>query len=110
LRGAAALLREGQLKIAEIGETVGYGSEAAFSRRFTRHFGITPSRMREQARAAARDSDAAPAAKRLLAGRMAKDTMGKLGAQAREKAGTGREGGRSLLLIGSNRTGGGAKR
>jgi AraC-like DNA-binding protein len=110
MRGAAALLREGRLKIAEIGESVGYGSEAAFSRRFTRHFGITPSQMREQARVAAREPDASPAAKRLLAGRMAKEAVGKFGAQAREKASAGRENARSLLLIGANRTGGGAKR
>jgi AraC-like DNA-binding protein len=47
---AAALLRQGKLKIAEISEMAGYGSEAAFSRRFTRHFGITPSQMRDIAR------------------------------------------------------------
>lgn len=51
---AARLLREGRMKIVEIAELVGYGSEAAFSRRFSRHFAITPSQMREQARAAAR--------------------------------------------------------
>ncbi len=50
---AAGLLRQGKLKIAEISEMAGYGSEAAFSRRFTRHFGISPSQMRERARAAA---------------------------------------------------------
>lgn len=48
---AALLLRQGRMKIAEISELAGYGSEAAFSRRFSRHFGITPSRMREEARA-----------------------------------------------------------
>lgn len=47
---AAELLRKGALKVAEISELCGYGSEAAFSRRFTRHFGLPPSRMREQAR------------------------------------------------------------
>lgn len=47
---AAALLRQGTLKVAEISELCGYGSEAAFTRRFTRHFGLPPSRMREAAR------------------------------------------------------------
>ena len=47
---AAQLLRKSKLKIAEISELSGYGSEAAFSRRFTRNFGISPSQMREQAR------------------------------------------------------------
>lgn len=50
---AAALLRQGRLKVAEISELCGYGSEAAFTRRFTRHFGLPPSRMREAAREAA---------------------------------------------------------
>lgn len=54
---AAQLLRGGALKIAEISELAGYGSEAAFSRRFTRHFGCSPSQMREALRA----SDAAEA-------------------------------------------------
>lgn len=48
---AAGLLQKGNLKIAEISELAGYGSEAAFSRRFTRHFGVTPSQMRETLRA-----------------------------------------------------------
>lgn len=47
---AAALLRAGRLKLTEIAELAGYGSDAAFSRRFTRHFGITPSHHRELAR------------------------------------------------------------
>lgn len=50
MEGAATLLAEGRLKLAEIAELAGYGSEAAFSRRFTRHFGVTPSRHRELAR------------------------------------------------------------
>jgi len=53
---AAALLRQGKLKIAEISEMAGYNSEAAFSRRFTRHFGISPSQMRERARASQAES------------------------------------------------------
>ena len=56
---AAQLLGKGNLKIAEISELAGYGSEAAFSRRFTRHFGISPSQMRETLRA--KESIEAPA-------------------------------------------------
>ena len=51
----------------------GYGSEAAFSRRFTRHFGISPSQMRDHARHGAEAAGAAklgtPAFQPLLAGR-----------------------------------------
>jgi transcriptional regulator GlxA family with amidase domain len=50
---AARLLREGRMKIVEIAELAGYGSEAAFSRRFSRHFALSPSQLREQARASA---------------------------------------------------------
>ncbi len=57
---AAQLLRKGNLKIAEISELAGYGSEAAFSRRFTRHFGMSPSQMRSEARAADLAGVAAP--------------------------------------------------
>lgn len=60
---AVTLLQQPRLKIAEISELAGYSSEAAFSRRFTRHFGITPSQMRERLRAAAaEDAPARPAA------------------------------------------------
>lgn len=65
---AAKLLREGRLKVAEIGELAGYGSEAAFSRRFTRHFGVTPSRMRELARAERAEEKPAPSFRSLLGG------------------------------------------
>lgn len=43
---ALSLLRQSGFKIAEIAEITGYGSEAAFSRRFARHFGAPPSLMR----------------------------------------------------------------
>ena len=56
---AAMLLRQGRMKIAEISELAGYGSEAAFSRRFSRHFGISPSQLREEARAARDKADEA---------------------------------------------------
>lgn len=66
---AAQLLRKGSLKIAEISELCGYGSEAAFSRRFTRHFGISPSQMREAARTGAAAGEAAQSWLPLLSGR-----------------------------------------
>ncbi|MCB2080510.1 MAG: helix-turn-helix transcriptional regulator, partial [Novosphingobium sp.] len=68
---AASLLRQGSLKIAEISEMAGYSSEAAFSRRFTRYFGLSPSQMRERARA--RDdaeSPAKPARRKFLSSRL----------------------------------------
>jgi AraC-like DNA-binding protein len=69
---AASLLRQGKLKIAEISEMAGYGSEAAFSRRFTRHFGLSPSQMRERSRlgAGGEAKPAGPAFQPLLAGRI----------------------------------------
>jgi AraC-like DNA-binding protein len=70
---AAGLLRQGKLKIAEISEMAGYGSEAAFSRRFTRHFGLSPSQMRDRARAGAEAEKAvkaAPTFQPLLTGRL----------------------------------------
>ncbi|WP_285020486.1 AraC family transcriptional regulator [Novosphingobium sp. fls2-241-R2A-195] len=65
---AAALLRQGRMKIAEIAELAGYGSEAAFSRRFSRYFGTTPSRMREAARQARLEAAPTPSFRALLAG------------------------------------------
>jgi AraC-like DNA-binding protein len=67
---AAGLLRHGKLKIAEISEMAGYGSEAAFSRRFTRHFGVSPSQMRERARLGGETKPGTPAFQPLLAGRI----------------------------------------
>ena len=43
---AAELLQQGELKIAEISARAGYRSEAAFSRRFTRYFGMSPGSVR----------------------------------------------------------------
>lgn len=65
---AATLLRQGRMKIAEISELAGYGSEAAFSRRFSRHFGMTPSQMREDARVARQAEAPTPRFRALLAG------------------------------------------
>ena len=47
---AAELLQEGELKIIEISARAGYDSEAAFSRRFTRYFGVSPGTMRRNAK------------------------------------------------------------
>lgn len=46
---AAELLQQGELKISEISDRAGYRSEAAFSRRFTSHFGMSPGSMRRNA-------------------------------------------------------------
>lgn len=70
---AAQLLRKGNLKIAEISELAGYGSEAAFSRRFTRHFGMSPSQMREAARAGEAQQQSVQGWPSLLAGRRVED-------------------------------------
>lgn len=47
MKHAAAFLEKTDLKIAEISERVGYRSEAAFSRRFTSCYGMSPGRMRK---------------------------------------------------------------
>ena len=43
---AAKLLTQTELKIAEIGERVGYRSESAFNRRFAAYYNTTPGKMR----------------------------------------------------------------
>ena len=55
---AAQLLETSDLKIAEISERAGYHSEAAFSRRFTAHFGMSPGKMRKYWRRSQRQSTA----------------------------------------------------
>lgn len=54
MRHAAEMLAGTDLKIAEIAERVGYRSEAAFSRRFTAHFGHSPGALRRRQREAGR--------------------------------------------------------
>lgn len=46
MKYARQFLSDTDLKIPEIGELVGYRSEAAFVRRFTKHFKITPGKLR----------------------------------------------------------------
>ncbi len=55
---AARLLTHGTQDTASIGEAVGYRSEAAFNRAFTRHAGATPGRFRRAAAVAAGADDA----------------------------------------------------
>lgn len=55
---AAELLQQSELKLIEISERAGYRSEAAFSRRFTHYFGLSPGSMRRNARMS-RESGAA---------------------------------------------------
>jgi AraC family transcriptional regulator, activator of mtrCDE len=43
---AGRMLLQTEASVAEIGETVGYQSDAAFQRVFRRHIGVTPSRWR----------------------------------------------------------------
>jgi AraC family transcriptional activator of mtrCDE len=50
---AAALLAEGQLSVGQIGEQVGYQSEAAFNRAFRRSYGIGPGAYRRNGAVAA---------------------------------------------------------
>lgn len=45
---AAEMLERGELKIVEVSARAGYRSEAAFSRRFTRYFGLSPSHVRRK--------------------------------------------------------------
>lgn len=49
---AAELLEHGELKIVEVSARAGYRSEAAFSRRFTRYFGLSPSQVRRKSQQA----------------------------------------------------------
>ncbi|MBU9192867.1 cupin domain-containing protein [Burkholderia gladioli] len=47
---AGRMLAEGKLSVAEIGERVGYQSDAAFQRVFKRQIGVTPAQWRAQSR------------------------------------------------------------
>lgn len=48
MKYAEQFLRDTDLRIEEVGEKIGYRSEAAFVRQFTRYFHITPSKLRKQ--------------------------------------------------------------
>ncbi len=100
---AAKLLTQGRLKIAEISEMAGYCSEAAFSRRFTRHFGVSPSQMRISI-AAQESTPAAPSWQPLLAGKLAKGAAALVRqrpALSRAKAPSGKPRGASMLIRGT---------
>ena len=74
---AARLLGKGSLKVAEVAELCGYGSEAAFSRRFTRHFGKSPSLLRDEL---ARQAESATAGRSRLSVLAASQPAGLVGA------------------------------
>jgi len=63
---AAELLQQGELKIIEISARAGYRSEAAFSRRFTRYFGVSPGSMRRSAQMNEKAEATAPSLHTLL--------------------------------------------
>jgi len=48
MKHAEGFLQSTELKVAEVSERVGYRSEAAFIRRFTNYFGVSPGRFRRQ--------------------------------------------------------------
>jgi transcriptional regulator GlxA family with amidase domain len=50
---AADLMRTTSIKLADVAERSGYGSEAAFSRAFHRHVGASPAQWRDQLQARA---------------------------------------------------------
>ncbi|MBW8785515.1 MAG: helix-turn-helix transcriptional regulator [Novosphingobium sp.] len=50
MKFAEGFLRNTELKVIEISDRIGYRSEAAFIRRFTDHFGMTPGKFRRHAR------------------------------------------------------------
>jgi AraC-like DNA-binding protein len=56
---AAEMLEQGELKIVEVSARAGYRSEAAFSRRFTRYFGLSPSQVRRNSQRAGQQAGAA---------------------------------------------------
>jgi transcriptional regulator GlxA family with amidase domain len=49
MKYAIQFLRDTNLKIGEVGERIGYHSQSAFVREFTKHFRVTPSRLRKEA-------------------------------------------------------------
>jgi len=54
MKHAALFIEQTDMKVAEVGERVGYRSEAAFIRRFTTYFGFSPGELRRRKRLAAR--------------------------------------------------------
>jgi len=64
MKHAAKFLEQSSLKVAEIAARIGYRSEAAFSRRFTTYYGMSPGKIRkrwqEAQRASASTADGSP--------------------------------------------------
>lgn len=54
MKHAALFIEQTDMKVAEVGERVGYRSEAAFIRRFTTYFGFSPGELRRRKRLEAR--------------------------------------------------------
>lgn len=54
MKHAALFIEQTDMKVAEVGERVGYRSEAAFIRRFTTYYGFSPGELRRRRRLAAR--------------------------------------------------------
>jgi AraC-like DNA-binding protein len=48
MSNAAVLLKDGQMRIAEIAEYLGYSSPEQFSTAFKGYYGVTPSKFREE--------------------------------------------------------------
>ena len=57
---AASLLERSDLPLPDVAASAGYGSEAAFSRAFSRHHGLPPGAFRRSARGVGTDSVALP--------------------------------------------------
>lgn len=55
IKHAVRFLCTTDINVEDVGERVGYRSEGAFVRQFTRHFGVTPSKLRKQGRAGSDD-------------------------------------------------------
>jgi AraC-like DNA-binding protein len=62
MKHAALFIEQTDMKVAEVGERVGYRSEAAFIRRFSTYFGFSPGELRRRKRLAARADAGQPRA------------------------------------------------
>lgn len=62
MRHAASFLEKTDMKISEVSERVGYRSEAAFTRRFSKSYGMTPGQLRRKRQSACPSQSALPTA------------------------------------------------